>query len=87
METFISSLLGCFFALLIHDLIKNWIRPTNNGHTKGNEPIIREAPKNIGRFKDPLEGYEKYKKEDGLYRPIKKKAVNRIEIGENNDSN
>lgn len=83
METFISSLLGCFFALLIHDLMKNWVRPTNEP-TKGNEPIIREAPKNIGRFKDPLASYEKYK-ENGLYRPIKQKAVKRIEIG--SDSN
>lgn len=86
MDTFISSLLGCFFALLIHDLGKLWIRPKNES-TKGNEPITREAPKNIGRFKDPLAGYEKYKKEDGLYRPIKNKVVKRIEIGENNDSN
>lgn len=86
METFISSLLGCFFALLICRVLENWARPKNEP-TKGNEPITREAPKNIGRFKDPLAGYEKYKKEDGLYRPIKNKVVKRIEIGSDNDSN
>lgn len=83
METFLGSLLGCFFALIMHDLINNWSRTTNT-ERKENKPVIRKAPENIGRFKDPLAEYEKYK-ENGLYRPIKQKAVKRIEIG--SDSN
>lgn len=85
MGTFLGSLLGCFFALIVHDLIENWSSPKPI-EPKTSKPIIREIPKNIGRFKDPLEAYEKYK-ENGLYRPIKQKAVNRIEIGSDNDSN
>ena len=85
MGTFLGSLLGCFFALIVHDIINNWVKPVQP-EQKANRPVIREAPKNIGRFRDPLEGYDKYK-ENGLYRPIKQKVVKRIEIGSDNDSN
>ena len=43
------------------------------------ETKVREIPKNIGRFSDPLGSYEKYKDEEtGLYRSkSKRKVVNR----------
>ena len=47
----------------------------------------REAPKNISGISDPMENYSRYKDDvSHLYRPIKREVVNRIEIGDDEDS-
>lgn len=52
---------------------------TNKPHKDEPEVKVREIPKNIGRFSDPLGSYEKYRDEEtGLYRSkSNRKVVNR----------
>lgn len=58
----VYSFIGCFFALLIHDLF-------TKKHKQNNTPVVkREIPKNIGRFSDPLGEYEQYKDKNRLYK-------------------
>ena len=62
MINIVYSFIGCFFALIIHDVIripKNKIKDNTQK---------REIPKNIGRFADPLGEYEQYKEQNGLYK-------------------
>lgn len=84
MINILYSFIGCFFALYIHDLHKKY---TITQQETLNKTVKREAPENIGKFADPLGGYEKYKDKDTqLYRTINnRKVADRIEIG--TDSN
>lgn len=81
MLTILYSFIGCFFALYLHDLYKK-----NTTQEPINKAVKREIPENIGKFDDPLGGYEKYKDKDSkLYRSINRKVADRVEIG--TDSN
>lgn len=74
MINIVYSFIGCFFALLIHDVIVKVNKP------KQAEPRVfkRETPKNIGRFSDPLGNYEPYKDDKThLYKSYVPKKVNR----------
>ena len=62
MINIVYSFIGCFFALIIHDVIK---KPKNKVKDSS---LKREIPKNIGRFADPLGEYEQYKDKSGLYK-------------------
>ena len=79
MWTFIGCYLGTLVGYFTIELIK---------HVKKEpEEVKREAPKNISSLSDPLSLYKKYTDEKSkLYKPIKNKVVNRVEIGRDEDS-
>jgi hypothetical protein len=78
MVEFLGCYFGCVLAFITIETIKSVKKP------KEQEPM-REAPKNISSISDPMSLYEKYT-EKGLYKPIKNKVVNRIEVGTDEDS-
>lgn len=75
---FFMSFFGAFFAVVIASLIGTK-DVKNVEETKEQKPKEREIPKNIGRFSDPLAGYDKYRDENtDLYRSVKRKVENRV---------
>lgn len=73
----IYSFLGCFFALIVNEIIEDLFKKNKQKKT----PVIkREIPKNIGRFADPLGEYEQYKDDNNLYKSyVPKKNTRRSE--------
>ena len=77
--TFLGSFSGVFLGVLFVSLIK--ISKENE------EEETREAPENISSISDPLSLYNKYQDNNSkLYKSIKPKVVNRVEIGADEDS-
>lgn len=79
-------ILVCFFVvdftshLLVHLIL-------NKKQTSEETVEVRKIPRNISGISDPLERYRKYEDPDSkLYIPIKRKVVNRIEIGEDDNN-
>lgn len=73
MINIVYSFLGCFFALLINELIKK--KSKNAMQTKTNR---RETAINVKSFADPLVNYKRYKDEDNLYKTyVPKKSERR----------
>jgi hypothetical protein len=73
----IYSFIGCFFALIVNEIIEDLFKKNKQKNT----PVIkREIPKNIGRFADPLGEYEQYKDDNNLYKSyVPKKNTRRSE--------
>lgn len=73
----IYSFIGCFFALIVNEIIEDLFKKNKQKNT----PVIkREIPKNIGRFADPLGEYEQYKDDNKLYKSyVPKKNTRRSE--------
>lgn len=61
----VYSFIGCFFALIIYDFVKRLFEKQAKNETK---ELQRTVPKNIGKFRDPMGEYEKYKDETNLYK-------------------
>lgn len=82
MWTLIGCFLGCFLGTFVAYLLIGELKKA-----EPDEELTREAPKNISSISDPLSRYEKYAdKNSRLYKPIKNKVVNRVEIGSDEDS-
>lgn len=78
--TFLGSFLGVFLGVFFVSVLK--VSKEND-----DEESVREAPENISSISDPLSLYNKYQdKNSKLYKSIKPKVVNRVEIGADEDS-
>ena len=74
----IYSFIGCFFALVIYDLVK--LITNKKKKQTSIQSNKREIPKNIGRFADTLGEYEYYKDDNNLYKSyVPKKSQRRGE--------
>lgn len=74
MINFLNSLFGCFFALLIHDILFK-----KEAKSKADAKEKRIASTN-NSFEDIMSGYTKYQdKHTQLYRSIARKEKNRVE--------
>ena len=71
----IYSFIGCFFALVIYDLVK--LITNKKKKQTSIQSNKREIPKNIGRFADPLGEYEYYKGDNNLYKSYVPKKIQR----------
>ena len=81
---FIGSFLGALLGVIMGYFIIGAIKNSNMDDTQEEQ---RTAPKNISSLSDPLSLYEKYTDDKSkLYKPIKNKVVNRIEIGTDEDT-
>ena len=86
---FVVTFLGCYFGSLLGTITANLIKAVKKDTQKNEQQEIpkKEAPKNISSISDPLSLYEKYTDDKSkLYKPIKNKVVNRIEVGTDEDS-
>lgn len=74
MINIVYSFIGCFFALLINNLIVKANKPKQVER----KTLNREPQKNVGRFADPLGEYEAYKDDvSHLYKSYVPKKENR----------
>ena len=81
MVEFLGCYFGCVLAFITIEAIKGLKKEPKVTITTEE----REAPKNISSLSDPMSAYKKYT-DEGLYKPIRKRGVNRLEIGRDEDS-
>lgn len=64
MINIVYSFIGCFFALVLNELIKKKL----NKNKKQEIKEVKEMPTNIKAFADPLMDYKQYKEDNNLYK-------------------
>lgn len=82
-----SFMVGFCGGTIAYEILSKQNKAYQIEYNNEQKDIKRVAPKNISRIADPLGEYNRYKDEQSkLYRPIKREVVNRLEIGDDNDS-